>query len=97
MRFFLFMIFGMVAGSCLADSQLKAKDNYQRHCAACHGFDGMSVYTGAPNLRMNEGLLQSDFEIVQKLKAGSPKKPPMMGLLSDQELHQIVIYIRTIR
>lgn len=83
--------------SCVyALEQGKAKKNYERYCAGCHGFNGMSINPDAPNLRMNEGLLQADFQIVEKLKAGSAKKPPMRGLLSDQELQQIVTYIRTI-
>jgi hypothetical protein len=41
--------------------------------------------------------LQPDLQIVQKLKAGSQRKPPMMGLMTDQELMDVVIYTRTIR
>ena len=74
-----------------------AKRNYERFCAACHGFNGMSITPGVPNLRMNEGLIQPDFQIIQKLKMGSPKKPPMLGVLKDQELQEIISYTRTIR
>ena len=77
--------------------QAKAKQNYERYCAACHGFNGMSIAPDAPNLRMNQGLLQSDMQIVQKLKMGSPKKPPMMGILNDQDLLQVIVYTRTLR
>lgn len=81
----------------LASDLTKAKQNYERFCAACHGFNGMSITPGTPNLRMNEGLMQPDFQIVQKLKAGSAKKPPMMGLMNDNELQDVVTYSRTIR
>lgn len=80
-----------------AVDMVKAKQNYERYCAACHGFNGMSVTPGVPNLRMNEGLIQSDYQIVQKLKMGSAKKPPMLGVLKDQELMDVVSYSRTIR
>ena len=80
-----------------AGDMIKAKQNYDRFCASCHGFNGMSITPGTPNLRMNEGLIQPDFQIVQKLKMGSPKKPPMMGLLKDAELQDVVTYSRTIR
>lgn len=75
----------------------KAKQNYDRYCAACHGFNGMSITPGVPNLRMNEGLMQADIQIVQKLKMGTSKKPPMLGVLRDQELQDVVAYARTIR
>ena len=86
---------GLVSGA-NAD-QSKAKQNYERYCAACHGFNGMSIAPDTPNLRMNQGLLQSDLQIVQKLKFGSPKKPPMMGILNDQDLLQVIFYARTLR
>ena len=91
------LLASLLAMPVLANDQIKAKQNYARFCAACHGFNGISVVPDAPNLRMNQGLLQSDLQIVQKLKMGSARKPPMMGLLSDQELQQIIIYTRTIR
>lgn len=75
----------------------KAKQNYDRFCAACHGFNGMSVMPDAPNLRLNAGLMQPDISIVNKLKTGSAKKPPFVGLMSDQELFDVVTYARTIR
>lgn len=75
----------------------KAKQNYDRFCAACHGFNGMSVMPDAPNLRLNAGLMQPDITIVTKLKSGSAKKPPFVGLMSDQELFDVVTYARTIR
>jgi cytochrome c553 len=84
------------AGAIQADP-VKARQNYERFCAACHGFNGVSVSPDAPNLRFNQGLLQSDLQIVQKLKMGSPKKPPMAGIISDQDLQQVVIYARTLR
>lgn len=83
--------------SVVSADQAKAKRDYERFCAGCHGFNGMSVAPDAPNLRMNQGLLQFDLQLVQKLKMGSPKKPPMMGLLSDQDLQQVIIYSRSLR
>lgn len=83
--------------SASAADMIKAKTNYDRHCAACHGFNGMSIMPDAPNLRLNQGLTQADLQIVAKLKAGTPRKPPFLGLMSDQDLLDIVAYIRTIR
>lgn len=88
--------FSIMSSPVFAD-MAKAKLNYERFCASCHGFNGMSITQGVPNLRMNEGLMQPDFQIVQKLKMGSAKKPPMLGILKDQELMDVVTYTRTIR
>jgi mono/diheme cytochrome c family protein len=94
---FLAALLALSAQGALASDLLKAKQNYERFCAACHGFNGMSVAPDAPNLRLNQGLIQSDLQIVQKLKMGTPKKPPMAGLLTDLELQQVVTYVRTLR
>jgi mono/diheme cytochrome c family protein len=92
------VLLGMaVQGGIASGDQAKAKQNYERFCAACHGFNGMSIAPDAPNLRLNQGLLQPDAQIVQKLKMGSAKKAPMMGMLSDQDLQQVVIYTRSLR
>jgi mono/diheme cytochrome c family protein len=87
----------LTSSATLGADPAKTKQNYDRYCAACHGFNGMSITPGVPNLRMNEGLMQPDFQIVQKLKMGTSKKPPMLGVLKDQELLDIVAYTRTIR
>lgn len=87
----------LVAQGAAAYDPVKAKQNYERFCAACHGFNGTSVAPDAPHLRLNQGLMQSDMQIVQKLKAGSVKKPPLLGLLNDNELLEVVTYVRTLR
>lgn len=87
----------VMTGSAHAYDMMRAKMNYDRYCAACHGFNGMSVMPDAPHLRMNEGLLQTDLEILGKLKRGSARKPPMSGILSDQDLLDIITYSRTLR
>ena len=92
-----FVAASVLSSGAIAADLVKAKQNYERHCAACHGFNGMSVVVDAPNLRMNQGLLQSDLVIVQKLKTGTPKKPPMIGALRDQEMMDVLTYVRTIR
>lgn len=94
-----FLAFGLLlaAQGAAAYDPMKAKLNYERFCAACHGFNGMSVAPDTPHLRLNQGLMQSDIQIVQKLKAGTPRKPPMAGLLSDADLQQVVTYARTLR
>lgn len=89
--------FTAVVGSAHAYDMMRAKTNYDRYCAACHGFNGMSVMPDAPHLRMNEGLLQTDFQILDKLKRGSARKPPMSGILSDQDLLDVITYSRTLR
>lgn len=98
-RKFLIMLLAtaVVAGNAYALDMKRAKSNYDRYCAACHGFNGMSVMPDTPHLRMNEGLLQTDLQILDKLKRGSSRKPPMSGILSEQDLLEVISYSRTLR
>lgn len=91
-------LFAAVAStSASAADMVRGKMLYQRHCASCHGATGLSVMPNTPNLALNQGLTQSDLQIVQTLKMGSPRKPPFIGMMSDAELLDVVAYIRTIR
>ena len=87
----------VLSGSVQALDVARAKSNYDRYCAACHGFNGMSVAPDVPHLRMNQGLLQPDMQILTRLKTGGPRKPPMVGIMSDQELLDVISYTRTFR
>lgn len=86
-----------IPGSAMALDLARAKANYDRYCAACHGFNGMSVMPDTPHLRMNQGLLQQDMQLLTKLKQGGMRKPPMQGVLSDQDLLDVITYTRQLR
>lgn len=70
---------------------------YNLHCASCHGITGIPVMPDTPNLAMREGMNQPDFMLMQSLKMGKKTMPPYFGILSDQELLDVIQYIRTIR
>lgn len=95
------MIAGFALGALMSSAQATDFENgkrlYMQFCAACHGPSGMSLRPDAPNLRLQQGLAQSDVVIVEKLKRGSAGKPPMMGLMSDRDLYDVVTYSRGLR
>lgn len=70
---------------------------YNLHCASCHGITGIPVTPDTPNLAMREGMNQPDVVIMQSLKMGKKNKPPFFGRLNDQELLDVVQYVRTMR
>lgn len=70
---------------------------YNLHCASCHGITGIPVMPDTPNLSMREGMNQPDVVIMQSLKMGKRNKPPFLGRLNDEELLDIVQYVRTMR
>lgn len=69
---------------------------FQRHCASCHGQDGVSTWPGAPNIARREGMMQTDQALLQKLRAGRGAKPAFQGLMTDQDILNVIAYSRTL-
>ena len=70
---------------------------YGKHCLSCHGNDGSGEIVGIPNLRKGEGLHKPDFQLVETLKMGVGAMPAYRGLLDDNELTDVITYIRTLQ
>lgn len=70
---------------------------YNMHCAACHGPRGEGVNPEAPKFRMGERLEQPDMVLMQSVKTGKKTMPPFFGVLQDQQILDILAYVRTLR
>lgn len=70
---------------------------YSRHCAACHGPNGVSIMPGAPHLARAERLMQSDLALQATLKSGKNGMPAYIGILNDREIFDVIAYSRTLR
>lgn len=76
---------------------------YNMHCASCHGLNGQPVMPNLPNFAMRQGMEKPDFELMQIVMTGmNPKTgknhlPPFVGRLKDQEMIDILQYIRVMR
>ncbi len=68
---------------------------YLRHCQQCHGDDGRGLLPRAPDFTRNQGLTATDAQLVRYLRDGSPGKPAFRDQLSNQELLDMIQYIRT--
>lgn len=69
---------------------------YNHHCAGCHGAQGNGMMPGMPNFQRGEGLMKPDAALVQTLERGSGVMPAYRGLLTTQEMLDVVAYLRTI-
>jgi cytochrome c6 len=76
---------------------VRGQQLYNLHCASCHGITGVPMMPDTPNLAMREGLNQPDVVIMQSLKMGKKNKPPFIGRLNDQELFDVIQYVRNMR
>ena len=82
-----------------ADAQdiFNGREVYELHCEGCHGADGASFEPGVPDFSRGESLFAPDSELVERLREGSAMKPSFRGLLTDEELRDVIAYVRTLQ
>lgn len=68
---------------------------YNRQCVDCHGAQGNGMMPGMPNFLRGEGLMKSDAALVQTLERGSGVMPAFRGLLTTQDMLDVIAYLRT--
>jgi cytochrome c6 len=69
---------------------------YTMHCVVCHGDDGVNVMPDAPNFSRSESLLRPDVFILAAIKEGKNAMPAFQGMLKDQEILDVISYLRTL-
>lgn len=87
----------MIAAPVEAANMVNGQHLYNMHCAACHGPRGEGVNPEAPKFRMGERLEQPDLILMQSVKTGKKTMPPFFGVLQDQQILDILSYVRTLR
>ncbi len=70
---------------------------YQRHCEGCHGASGRGDFPGMPDFSRGEGLFKPNVTLISSIKAGKVAMPAFEGLLTDDQILDIIAYLRTLR
>jgi cytochrome c6 len=86
-----------LAGAGQAADMVRGGQLYAQHCAACHGPTGLAVLPGAPNFANQERLMQPDPVLMNSVKRGRGPMPGFQAILKDQEILDIIAYVRTLR
>ena len=74
----------------------KGAEVYTMHCASCHGVSGVNVMPGAPNFAQDEGLMSPDGTLFISIQSGKAAMPAYRGILSDQDILNVIAYLRTL-
>lgn len=92
----------------LAAAEPGAAQIYRKHCAGCHGSDGkaqtrLGRKAGAKDISDKQALAKlTDADVFRTIKEGrknskgEEKMEPFGDELSDQEITQLVAYVRTL-
>jgi cytochrome c6 len=94
-HFMVFILFILSIGAANAGDPMKGSQLYENHCSGCHGLNGSPQVVGVPNFTMGQGLMKSDQELLSFIKKGKTVMPAFNGVLSDEEILNIIAHIRT--
>ena len=77
-------------------------DNYKAKCAMCHGADGTGkAAMKVPSFKTPESIKESDADLTAAIKngkgTGTIKMPPYAGKLTDAQIKDLVVYVRTLQ
>ena len=67
---------------------------YETYCVGCHGEAGNSIDPTIPNFANGDRLFQMDSQLLDSIRSGNQTMPAFRGLLSDQEIRDVIAYLR---
>jgi cytochrome c6 len=75
---------------------------YKAKCAMCHGADGVGDTPVGKAMKVNSfksdaDVKASDAELAKTTREGKGKMPAYAGKLTDDQIQQVVAYIRTLQ
>ena len=88
---------GIIVRPALAADPVNGQKLYSTHCRSCHGNSGSPSMAGAPDFSRGESLLKSDSALLAVIRSGSGMMPAYRGLLTDEEILDIIAHLRTLR
>ncbi len=97
MRIAVWVFFVAFAGAVGADDPVAAgKTVYDRYCMGCHGPAGEGMMPGMPNFALGERLNTTDRDLAERIRQGNGVMPGFAGILSDREIENVVLYLRSL-
>ena len=91
-----FLLLALGSSASYAADPGKGGGFYAANCATCHGASGISAMPGAPNFARGESLMKPDAQLLSSIQAGKNAMPAYRGILSDQEILDVIAYLRTL-
>ncbi len=94
-RFLVLVMSMLMLGIAMAGDPTKGRGIYDARCSGCHGPNGLPQVPAIPNFSMGEGMMKPDQELVKFIKKGKSVMPGFEGVLTDEEILDVVAHIRT--
>ena len=81
--------------ACAADVT-KGGQLYAKHCAGCHGSNGVPIIPGTPNFTQPQTMMRSDAAFATVIRNGRMTMPGYRGVLKESEVYDVIAYLRTL-
>jgi cytochrome c6 len=96
------IVLAVTVGFSTLSAAESAADIYKTKCAICHGATGAGDTAVGKNLKIRDlssadVQKQSDAELANVIKIGKGKMPKYEGKLPDQQINDLVNYIRALK
>ena len=91
------MVLMGVTGLVQAADALKGAKIYNQRCADCHGSGGAPNMPGVPDFSRNQRLMQNDLALVKSISVGKGMMPAFQGILTEQDIFNVIAYLRTLQ
>ena len=84
-------------GGAPSSPQGRARQLYERNCAACHGPSGEGRQLGTlsvPSLREGRAVTDPDARVLTQMRDGGNGMPPFKATFDDRQIQDLVRFIR---
>jgi len=90
-----FIVLQMSAQVVLSNDVFKGREVYVRDCVLCHGSSGEGRLPGLQSFNESQVLYRTDEALKKIVRDGKGVMPSFNGLLSDDDIRNVVTYLRT--
>lgn len=89
-------LLAVLAVQARAGDMQKGREVYDMHCVTCHGMNGYAIDMTIPSFANGDRMFLMDQEMLQSVRNGKNMMPAFRGLLSDEEIRDVITYLRTL-
>lgn len=93
--FSLLLITAAPLSASAAGDVFKGKEIYLQKCASCHGANGKGVMLDVPDFTRTQVVLKTYEELAMVVRMGKGMMPGFISQLKDQDVSDVVAYLKT--
>lgn len=94
---FLALPAALVMNPVIAADYFNGREIYATYCESCHGIDGRSMVPGTPDFSSGDTLFRPDSDLFTQIRQGKGTMPSFRGMLSDDEIRDVIAYLRSLQ